>query len=293
MTGFDYLMRLLLIAVFAGIGLLLTVAVSALMLLSTGMSFEDLMTLSQSGMEGLSTANMRVLLAAQHLCVFIIPGLFFGFVCYRSGIWKGLDLSKWPSFMLAFFGIVFLMASYPLVNLSFLLNESIPLPSWASDFENQAAETLKAILVMDTPGIFIINLLLIAILPGIGEELLFRGIIQKNISGLLRNPIAAIWISAFIFSAIHMQFEGFLPRVVLGATLGYLYHWSKNLWVPIIAHAFNNGIQVILVYSMGMDVTEFEEQGSDQLKWWMIVFSVGIMYLAYTAIIKRKYSNLE
>ncbi len=293
MTRLDYLLRLLVIGVFAGIGLLLTVAVSAVLLLSTGMSLEEIITMSQSGMEGLSTGTMRILLAAQHLCVFILPGLLFGFIFYRSAIWKGLDLSKWPSFMLVFFGIVFLMAAYPLVNLSFLLNESFPLPSWASEFENQAAETLKAILDMDTPAVFIINLVLIAILPGIGEELLFRGIIQKNISGLLKNPIAAIWISAFIFSAIHMQFEGFLPRMVLGATLGYLYYWTKNLWVPIIAHAFNNGIQVILVYSMGMDVSEFEEQGSDQLKWWMIVFSVGIMYLAYTAITKRKNSNLE
>lgn len=79
---------------------------------------------------------------------------------------------------------------------------------------------------------------------------------------MLRNPIVAIWISAIIFSAIHLQFEGFLPRMVLGIVLGYLYHWTGNLWVPMLAHAFNNGIQIVLIYATGMDVTTFDEKAA-------------------------------
>jgi len=268
-------------------GILVTALVSAVVLLLSGMSVEDIRKLNDTGMEGLSAGLIRSLLVIQHLFVFIIPCIVFGLIFFRSKILKGFDLDLSPGWVLSFLGIIFLLASYPLVNLSFMLNEAIHLPAWARAFENQAEDTLKTILVMNSPLIFLVNLILIAILPGIGEELIFRGILQKQIGGILKNPIAAIWISAFIFSAIHLQFEGFFPRMVLGATLGYLYYWSGNLWVPIIAHAFNNGIQVVLIYFTGMDLSEFDEQGSDQLQWWMIPLSVGAMYFIYRSILKN------
>lgn len=288
MTRYDHFLKLLVITGFVIAGALATAALSGIFLLLSGFTYAEIAEMSATGMDKLSAGMTRTLLAIQHLCIFIIPALVFGLIVYKSGIWKGLDLHRSPSLGLAALGIIFLMCAYPLVNLSFLLNESIPLPSWTRNFEDQAEDTLKAILEMNTPWIFIINLFLIAILPGIGEELLFRGLIQKHLAGLLKNPIAAIWISALIFSSIHMQFEGFFPRLVLGAILGYLYYWTKNLWVPIIAHAFNNGIQIVLIYSMGMDLDAFEEQGSDQLEWWMIPLSVAAMYFIYRLIIKNR-----
>ena len=288
MTGYDYVIRLFVILGLALLGLLLTAFVTGVILMASGMSLTDIIGMGEYGMEGLSAGMVRMLLAAQHVCVFILPSFVFGLIFYRSGILSGFDLSRLPRLTMSFLGIAFLIATYPLVNLSFVLNESLPLPSWAGDFENQAKETLETILEMQSPFAFIINLLLIAILPGIGEELIFRGIVQKYIGRLLKNPVVGIWIAAFIFSAIHVQFEGFFPRMVLGAILGYLYYWTQNLWVPIIAHAFNNGIQVILIYATGMDVTAFEEQGSDQLQWWMIPLSVGAMYIIYRSIIKNR-----
>ena len=287
MRGYDYFIRLIVLIGLLVFGMVATAIVSAAILFSSGMSLTDIMKISETGMEELSAGLIRALLATQHIFVFILPGLAFGFIFFRSQLFKGLDLAKAPSWYLSFLGIIFLIAAYPLVNLSFLLNEAIPLPAWAGDFENEAADTLKKILEMKTPLIFVFNLLLIAILPGIGEELIFRGILQKKIGDVLKHPIAAIWISAFIFSAIHLQFEGFFPRLVLGATLGYLYHWTGNLWVPMIAHAFNNGVQVLLIYSTGMDLSEFDAEGSDQLRWWMIPLSVGAMYLIHRSIMKN------
>jgi membrane protease YdiL (CAAX protease family) len=254
----------------------------------SGLSIPEIMRLSESGMQGLSAGVIRSLLASQHLFVFILPGLAFGFIFFRSKVFHGLQLAKQPGWLLSFLGIFFILASYPLVNLSFMLNGAIHLPAWMSQFENQAEDTLKTVLEMKTFLIFLINLILIGILPGIGEELIFRGILQKQFAGLFKNPVLAIWISAFIFSAIHMQFEGFFPRLVLGATLGYLYYWTGNLWVPMIAHAFNNGIQVILIYFTGMELSEFDENGSDQLQWWMIPLSVGVMFLIYHFILKNR-----
>ena len=244
--------------------------------------------MSQKGTMDFSPTLIRGLLSVQHLLTFIIPGLVFGLIFYQSKFLSGLDLGSNPGLPLTVLGIFFLLAAYPVVNLGFLVNEAIPLPSWASAFESQAEDTLKAILQMDTPLIFFFNLVIIAILPGIGEELIFRGILQKQIGLMLKNPIVAIWISAIIFSAIHLQFEGFLPRMVLGVVLGYLYYWTGNLWVPILAHAFNNGIQIILIYATGMDVTTFDEKSSDQLQWWMLPISIAVMYFISTAIHKNR-----
>jgi hypothetical protein len=288
MTSYDHFLRLLVFIGFVLLGVMVTVALSGLFLISSGISYVDISRLSEEGINELPAGMIRVLLAIQHIGMFIIPAVTFGFITYKSGIWQQFDLEKFPTLKLAILGIAFLLIAYPLVNLSFLLNESIPLPSWAGDYENQAEETLMKILQMDSPLLFIVNLLLIAVLPGIGEELLFRGIVQKHLGGWIRNPIAAIWITAIIFSMIHMQFEGFFPRLVLGAILGYLYYWTNNLWVPIITHAFNNGIQVALIYSMGIDVSTFEQEGSDQLQWWMIPLSVIAMYVFYTLILKNR-----
>lgn len=287
MTGENHFLKLMAILGLVIAGMLLTALMSAAVLMIAGMDFNDLLRMGDKGMEGMSASVVRALLATQHIFVFIVPALVFGLIFYGRRIFSGLDLAQFPGWNLSVPGILFLMAAYPLVNLSFMLNESIPLPSWAGDFENQAEDTLKAILEMNSPLVFLLNLLLIAILPGIGEELIFRGIVQKQIGKWLHHHVAAIWIAAFIFSAIHMQFEGFLPRMVLGALLGYLYYWTKNLWVPIIAHAFNNGIQIIMIYSMGMDLEDFAEEGSNQLSWWMIPLSVAAMYFIHRWIIKK------
>lgn len=288
MTSYDHFIRLVVLIGFLIGGLLLTTLFSGLLMLANGMSLAEMMEMGQRGIADFSPGLTRGLLAIQHVMTFILPGLLFGLVFYQRRFLSGLDLAEHPGWLLSILGIFFLMAAYPLVNLSFLINESIPLPAWASMFESQAEDTLKAILTMDTPVIFLFNLIIIAILPGIGEELIFRGILQKQVGLIFRSPVAAIWIAAFIFSAIHLQFEGFLPRMVLGAVLGYLYYWTKNLWVPIIAHAFNNGVQVVLIYVTGMDISNFDEESSDQLQWWMIPLSITIMYLIYTSILKNR-----
>jgi membrane protease YdiL (CAAX protease family) len=288
MNRYDHFIRLLVLVGFVSAGMVLTALVSAVIMLLNGWSLPELMALDQGSLADMSPALTRLLLACQHMLFFILPGIAFSLLFYRPQTLKSLHLDHFGHWKLLVLGLLFLLASYPLVNLSYLVNEAIPLPSWASSLEDQAQDTLEAILKMDNPLIFLANLLLIAVLPGIGEELIFRGILQKELSGLFRNPIAGIWVAAFIFSAIHLQFEGFLPRLALGAVLGYLFYWTNNLWIPIIVHAFNNGLQVILIYAMDLDISTFDETGSDQLKWWMLPLSVLVMYAIYSTLIKYR-----
>jgi membrane protease YdiL (CAAX protease family) len=94
----------------------------------------------------------------------------------------------------------------------------------------------------------LLNLFVVAILPAIGEELIFRGAFQKLFSQLFKNKHIGIWLAAALFSAIHLQFYGFIPRMLLGAIFGYLLYWSGSLWVPIWAHFVNNAMGVTLSY---------------------------------------------
>lgn len=288
MTSYDHFIRLLVLGGFMATGLLLTMAASFVLLVLSGMSLEEIQMMGESGGLNLSPGLTRMLVIAQHLLTFVIPGLVFGLIFFQAKFMVAFDLARKPGWVLCVLGIVFLMASYPLVNLTFVLNEAIPIPSWATNLESQAEETLKAILHMPTPMLLLVNILIIGVLPGIGEELIFRGIVQKQTALMIKNPVAAIWIAAFIFSAIHFQFEGFLPRMALGAVLGYLYYWTGNLWVPIVAHAFNNGIQVVLVYFTGVDIETIDETSSDILKWWLVPVSLLLMYLLYKTITKTR-----
>ena len=134
-------------------------------------------------------------------------------------------------------------------------NMTIQLPAWLSVFEVWAQEkeaTLQKITALLTSFDSLIELgvgiLVIGIIPAIGEELLFRGLVQNICHKLTHNIHLAIGISAFIFSAIHLQFYGFLPRFLLGVLFGYIYWWTKDLLFPIVAHLFNNTCVLLMLF---------------------------------------------
>jgi membrane protease YdiL (CAAX protease family) len=172
-----------------------------------------------------------------------------------------LSLNRKPVVKMAITVFVLVLVSNPLMEWVSNVNMNIKFPSWLDSVErwmwtseNQANRITKAFLATDNLGGLFSNLLLVAVLPAIGEELLFRGILQKLIKNLIGNAHAAIWITAFIFSALHLQFFGFFPRFLIGALLGYLLEWTGSLWIPIIAHFINNAGGVILYYITGKGI---------------------------------------
>jgi membrane protease YdiL (CAAX protease family) len=105
----------------------------------------------------------------------------------------------------------------------------------------------------DTFWDMMLNVFVVAVMPSIGEELIFRGVIQKVFSNIFRSGHLAIWMTAFVFSAIHFQFYGFIPRFILGLIFGYLFFWSGKLWLPIITHFVNNAVPTIGAYITGLE----------------------------------------
>jgi uncharacterized protein len=190
---------------------------------------------------------IKFLQLLQSFAVFIIPAFITAYLFSPSASFF-LGIDKKPlgsSVVLAMFATI---AAVPFINWLGAVNHLADLPAWMKETEEQAMELTKAYLRMEDPGDMIYSLLLMALLPAIGEELLFRGVVQRLFTDWVKNIHLAVIITGIVFSAIHMQFYGFLPRMALGIFLGYLFVWTGSLWVPVIVHFTNNGAAVIFEY---------------------------------------------
>ena len=185
---------------------------------------------------------------------FLIPVLFFAFLDGRN-IGSYLKINLRPALKTMLFGAAAILASTPLINFIGELNQQMVLPSfmsgveqWMKDSENSAGKITDAFLHTTTTSGFIINLLMIGLIPAIGEEFVFRGVLQKLFHQWTKNIHFSVIFSAFLFSAIHFQFYGFFPRFFMGILLGYSFVWSSSLWIPITIHFVNNSAAVIVSY---------------------------------------------
>ena len=145
-----------------------------------------------------------------------------------------------------------LLLSLPLVSFLGELNRNVQFPAgianWMKAQEDEAAKTIKALLSKHTIKDLILNIVCIAGLAAVGEELLFRGVAQRLLIKWFKSPWAGIIIAAFLFSAMHVQFYGFLPRFVLGILLGVIYWYSGSLWTAMLAHFIYDAALIVLVY---------------------------------------------
>jgi membrane protease YdiL (CAAX protease family) len=177
------------------------------------------------------------------LGLFIIPILLYSYVTNFNLNFRN-QINR-QNFLLVL-AIMFLIP--PFVSLLLEWNMQIPVPDFLIFLNNDSEPIVRAFLRMNSLFDLAYNLFIIAIIPAIGEELFFRGYLQKQLSNLFNNIHLSILLTAFLFSAVHLHFHGLLPRFVLGVLLGYLLFWSQNLWIPIIAHFVNNALAVILSY---------------------------------------------
>jgi hypothetical protein len=204
--------------------------------------------------------------------IFIVPPLLLSY--FEGGnLFNNLDLRKKIKRQNVLLIILIMLFSQILVAVSMQWNLEIInslksfIPSVVESMklmEENAKTITEAFLKMENTSDLLFNLFLIAFIPAIGEEMVFRGVLQKKLHSILQSPHLAIFVSSFIFSAIHMQFFGFLPRFILGIILGYLFYYSKNLWMPIIAHFINNALAVLIMYSafankLNTDISEIEK----------------------------------
>jgi uncharacterized protein len=189
--------------------------------------------------------------------------------------------------------VAFIVVMSPIAewNTNLHLPESLKdVEAWLRAKEDTAAEMTAMITSFQSFSDYLLAFVVIAVIAGIGEEFVFRGLIQNELHRSSANIHVAIWASAFLFSAFHLQFFGFFPRLFLGAVFGYLYYWSGSLWIPVIAHIFNNGFILTVFYLKSLQVTDLnlEEETSAPLSW-VVVCAVASFTLLY--FFKKQYSS--
>lgn len=234
---------------------------------------------------------MKLLQVLSATGTFIIPCFLAGWLL-SADTFSFLALRQKPSLfsLVAVAGLV--VVSTPLINWLMIWNQQLVLPGFLKPLENwmiaseaNAKNITEAFLKMATPMDFLINLVMIGLIPAVGEELLFRGLLQPLIKGVIKNALISILFTSILFSAMHLQFYGFLPRMVLGLILGYLLEWSGSLWLPMLLHFLNNGMAVLMAYFY--PTINMDEVGTTAGNTWPLLVS-SLLTLILMVGVQRK-----
>ena len=283
----------------AAVVLLLFLSVFFFMLLGQGiiLAWVSINGLDPSSfMETLSGSNLtkdrnllRSVALINQLFTFLIPALALGYFLYQERLAKRLLIHRAPKWSWLLLGALWILVSFPLAQWLYQWNQSIPLPEWLVQVEDSTNNLIQNFLKMESPGELILTLTTMGLAPAIGEELIFRGFLQRKLGELLPQGGGhlAIWLAAFIFSAFHFQFQGFIPRMFLGAILGYLFFFSQNLWVPIFGHFVYNGFQVMVAFVSFEQFEQLEAAGDEPIPVTLLVGSI-LSFVAIAALIWRQ-----
>lgn len=245
-----------------------------------------------------STEGLLFIQGFQTIVLFGVTALVGVWFTERVNPFNQMSLNRGLSMKQGLVAFFFAVAALPLISMLAEWNKGMELPSFLASVEEIMRQMEESALAMTEKflntssfGMMIVNLFVMALLPAVCEEMMFRGWLQRVLSDRL-NYHVAIWVSAFIFSAIHFQFYGFVPRMIIGAALGYLYCYTGSLWASIIAHFTNNAAAVItafLAYN-GYTSINFDLIGTGDT-WYLSVASVAVC-LALMGIVKKKLIEL-
>ena len=260
----------------------------------------DLLTLSDPGKWDYSNPALltflRGMLVIQFLALFIIPVFLFARFCDSKPMqYLGLTSAK-PLYILL--GVVVLIVALPFVDWTGTINHSLipettTIGKWMKMSEEAAAKQIGFMLKRNTVQDLFLNLVLVAVFAGVGEELFFRGVLQRLFIKLFKNAWLGILVTAFIFSAIHLQFYGFIPRFILGILLGLIYWYSGSLWPAIIAHFAYDAFAVVMIWFNPALAEEDSVAVSLGNKSLLAAVSLALIIIIVIIMKKRSTNNYE
>ena len=255
--------------------------------------FDALEHYTEYGVEGINF--MRLNQAAGAVGLFILPAITFPHFLGQPTN-EFLQTDKKPKILMLLVWAAYILLQLPWINVMSAWNNSL---EWGGAFEEMyrvmrakedaAAVMIENLLTMPDLGSLLLTIIIVALIPALGEELLFRGIIQ-NLFGQRYGAHAGIWITAFIFSFIHFQFFGFFPRLFLGALLGYVFYYTGSLWYAIAVHFANNAGAVMAYYAFqhGIINTSPDDWGTQEgsAMWVILSILIGIAGWVYLRRLK-------
>jgi len=229
----------------------------------------------------------------------LLPAMIYLWLCSpktekNSGIFKSVS----PFAVFLTFALIIL--SQPIIGWTSEINSQLSLPKafafiekWMQSKEEAGTQVTEAFLSTTSISGLLVNIFMVAVLPAFAEEILFRGALAGLFKEWTKNVHIAVFLSAFIFAAIHLQFYGFLPRFLLGTALGYLFFWSGSLWLPIIAHFTNNFLSVMIefLFRKGIIHTNADNFGVNNAAWLTIISFIavaGLLYYIYYLTTRNK-----
>ncbi|MBR2379074.1 MAG: CPBP family intramembrane metalloprotease [Bacteroidaceae bacterium] len=220
--------------------------------------------------------------ALQNIGIFIIPAVITARIFNPGKTLQVMQIDRMPG--LAHIGLMILifMASIPAMSAIVQWNEGWQLPeslSWMRDMEEAAKQATEQLMNISSIGQLITVILIVGVLTGVGEEFLFRGSLQRLMIERNINIHIAVWVTAFIFSAIHMQAFGFVPRMLLGALFGYMVVWSGSLWLAVLAHALNNSLTTLAYYYPSLETAPWI--GTEPTTITIIVSAIATLTLTF------------
>jgi membrane protease YdiL (CAAX protease family) len=237
---------------------------------------------------------LRFSQAVSAICMFLAPAVIIALLCSKEPAGY-LSVKPFPDIKAALLTCAGVLLLQPAITLTDVLNKGIKLPPFMEQYEKEVERFME--LLLSDMGVMAVlfNLLVIAVVAAITEEFFFRGALQRIIGRWIKNHHAVIWSVALIFSVIHMQFSGLIPRMLLGAYLGYLLYWSKNIWAPVLAHFCNNALVVI-----GMANSDLKESSyisgkipeSEMLSFVVVTIITFILFCYATSRLRKRFRGV-
>jgi membrane protease YdiL (CAAX protease family) len=230
------------------LGLILAGTIISILIISSSFGKDVLNDTLNLKVSSLQTQNaLWVLQIVSTTLPLLLSPVFFSYIIVREPDDYLKTTFHFPWLLMP---IVFLtmMLSQPLMEFIGNINQHMNLPQWMRDEENRLKQASDSMMQMKTVGSMFFNLFIIGLVTALAEEFLFRGCLQTIFLRWMKNKHVAIWITAILFSAFHMEFFGFLPRMMLGLLFGYFVAWSGSIWPAVWAHFLNNGTVVVITY---------------------------------------------
>jgi len=251
-----------------------------ILFLLSGLSLSEIVSLNENDpkefIDGFGIKNYMFL---SQLFSILIPAIIYLFIFHRENIWDWIKVRLPKNKAFFMYGIMFLFLSYPLIQLSSDINKLMPFADLMSDESGLIEDLMKGVLKMDNIFDLFINIVMIALIPAIGEELFFRAGIQNEFVAGIKNKDIAIILTAIVFSAFHLQFDGFLPRFFLGLILGYLYYWSNSIWLSVLIHFINNAMLVVTMYFMQDKLDSLNIEDSQSIPMHILLMSIVAVFV--------------
>ena len=269
--------RLMIVFALVFIGLFISQIISGIILYSATSSE---VAVTEMCIENVNVNLLKIIQVINSLFTFLLPAYVIALISNPDPVYH-LKMRRRPDLRQTVMTIALIFSGIALINMMAYWNSKLDLPQGMEsleqlmlNMEKSAQQLQQRMLGVDNIGGLFVNLFVIALVPAVSEELLFRGIIQRTIKEWTNNIHVAIIVTGFLFSFVHFQFFGFLPRMFLGVVFGYLLYWSGSLWVPIIAHFVNNALATIwyfIYFKTNEAAPNPDEFGADPSSIWLYV----------------------